>query len=289
MSAAAGNCDPKKSQVGDNGLCYKYCPEGWSPVDNGPLCAKNCPEGFIGIGSVAGANLACVKPSFPREIKPQLNCPPGADRQYDICLLDCPVGTKKSFNLCVPECPPGFVESSDKLSCQAEFFKRVAVVREACYANETRVSGRFCLSPCPAGTVPFKDNSEMCFSSVPANAQGYFWTGDSNFQSDINPIISKIIFPREKQSATCASDFEALNGQCFSDCPDGAQGLAKLCYADCPSDFKAINNQSACLRPTQKRAIVTSLLGSVKNILEQFFIAVIVVIFGSFFVSRLKF
>jgi len=289
MNASPGNCDPKKSQVGDNGLCYRYCPDGWSPIDNGPNCAKNCPSGFIDIGSVPGSDLACIKPAFPREIKPQLNCPFGAERQYDQCLLDCPLGTKKKFNLCIPECPSGFVESSDGLSCQAEFFKRVAVVREACYANETRVSGRFCLSPCPAGTVADSNNSEMCFSTIPINSRPYFWAGDSNFQSDVSSIVSKIIFPREKQSAQCATDFEPLNGQCFSDCPENSQGLGKLCYADCPSNFKAINNQTACLRPTQKRAIVTTFLGTVKNVIEQFFIGILIVIIGSFLVSRLKF
>jgi hypothetical protein len=288
MSAiGGGNCDAKKSQAGANGLCYAYCPKGWSPVDNGPKCAKNCPAGYAATSSTDGSSLACLRPTFIREIKPQLECPDGADRMYDKCILDCPIGTKKHFNLCVPECPPNFVETTDGLSCQAEFVKRVATVREACFSNETRIAGRFCLAPCEAGTVPLADNSEMCYASLPINVRQFFWTGDSNFKSDIGPVVSKLIFARNQSSATCEDGYESINGQCFAKCPPGSTELGKHCVADCPNQFKSIGNQSACLRPTQGRAVVTGIVGSIEEIFKKLLLFIVIILGASTFSSIL--
>ena len=290
MNAAPGNCNPANSEVGANGLCYNYCKTGWSPVDDGPTCAKDCPPGFAPLGSTSSGPQggSCLKPAFDREIKPALNCPPGADRLFDKCLLACPAGTTKKFNLCVPDCPTNFVETKDGLGCQAEFVKRTATVREACYANETRIGGRVCLAPCEAGTQPFADNSEMCYAMVPVASQAYFWTGDSNFQSNIGPIISKIISARTQVPATCAKDYENIHGQCFADCPKGSSGLSKQCFADCPPEFTVVNNQSACLRPTYQRQVVLGLLGSLEGLITKFAIIIIGIIVVAFVMSRLN-
>lgn len=264
-----GNCDASKSEVGSDGRCYAYCQTGWSPLDNGPFCAKDCPQGYGPAGTTDGSSVACLRPAFPREIKPMLSCPTGADRLYDKCLLDCPLGTHKNFNLCVPDCPPGFVDTPDGLSCQAEFMKRTATVREACYANESRVAGRICLGPCDAGTVPLEANSELCYSTVPANLRPFFWTGDSKFASDIGPVVAKVIFSRSTGAATCSTDFLPVNGRCFSKCPNGSTDLGLQCVANCPSDFKSVGNQSACLRPVVKRAVVTGVLGSIEAFLKN--------------------
>lgn len=290
MNAGAGNCNPSNSEVGSNGLCYQYCKTGWSPVNDGPICAKDCPAGYAPIGTTSGgpSGGACLKPSFQREIKPTLNCPIGSERQFDKCLLGCPSGTTEKFNLCIPDCPPNFVETKDGLGCQAEFVKRTATVREACYANETRIGGRICLAPCEAGTQPFAENSEMCYATVPITARAFFWTGDKNFTSNISPIISKIISPRTQISATCEKDYENISGQCFAKCPIGSSGLANQCYADCPSDFGVINNQSACLRPTQQRQVVEGLLGSIESVILKFVYGIIGIIVISFIFSRLN-
>jgi hypothetical protein len=272
-----GNCDASKSEVGADGQCYAYCPVGWSPLDNGPMCAKDCPQGFGPAGTTDGSTVACLRPAFSREIKPTLSCPPGADRLFDKCLLDCPLGTHKKFNLCVPDCPVGFVETPDGLSCQAEFMKRTATVREACYANETRIAGRICLGPCDAGTVPLQSDSEMCFSTVPVNLRPFFWTGDPNFASDIGPLVAKVIFARATEGATCATDFVPFNGRCFAKCPTGSTDLGLQCVANCPSDFKSIGNQSACLRPTMKRAVVKNVLDRIGDIIKKIFYGILAI------------
>jgi hypothetical protein len=293
MNAAPGNCNSANSEVGANGLCYQYCKAGWSPVDDGPMCAKDCPAGFAPTGSTAStvaaaASLSCLKPAFQREIKPALSCPPGADRLFDKCLLDCPAGTTKKYNLCLPICPPNFVETRDGLSCQAEFVKRTATVREACYANETRLGGRFCLAPCEAGTVASQENSEMCYAVLPIASRPFFWTGDSNFKANVGPIVSKIISARSQISASCDKNYESINGQCYAKCPKGSTGYSKECFADCPSDFPSVTNQSACIRPTVKRQIVVGLLGSVEGVIGAFVAAIIKAIIVMFIVSRLN-
>jgi len=214
-----------------------------------------------------------------------LHCPPGADRKYDMCLLDCPLGTTKNFDLCVPECPPGFVTTQDGLSCQAEFTKRLATVREACYANETRIAGSICLAPCAAGTVPLKFDSEMCFATLPVNLRPFFWSGQKTFGDDIAPIIAKIVFSRTQAPATCATDFEPTNGQCFSKCPIGSLALGLECVADCPKDFKSVANQSACLRPTRRRQVIVSTLSAIGDAIKKAFFGIVGIMLISFLSS----
>ena len=285
----AGACDTSKSDLGRDGQCYAYCLDGWSPVDNGPTCARNCPAGFVTCAPTSGSTLACAKPSFAREIKPQLVCPADAERQFSTCYLGCPSGTLQNYNLCVPQCPNGFVQTADGLSCQAEYIKRVATVREACYANETRIEGRTCLSPCPSGTVALPSNIEFCYTTVPVNLRPYFWTGDRNFgnyANDVGPVVAKVIFPRKQQPATCGPLYEPLNGVCFSKCPQGSMALGSECVVDCPAGFRSVNNQSACLRPTRKRPTVVrptaAFAAGVRRI-----ILVILVIMGFAFASSL--
>lgn len=255
-SSGPGNC-PANSSLGFDGKCYSNCPAGWTPLENGPYCAMDCPVGFA--TTTDGTVASCVRPAFDREVKPMLECPPGANRQYDKCLLDCPVGTRKDFNLCVPDCPPGFVETQDGLSCQAEFVKRLTTVREACYANETRIGGRICMAPCDAGTVPLETNSELCYATVPLPMQPFFWTGDPNFKQNVGPLVSKVIFSRTQSAATCLSNFDPINGQCFAECPPNSTASATECFANCPPEFKkSVNGIAACVRPLQKRSIVKS-------------------------------
>lgn len=279
MATGPGNCNLQNSELGSDGLCYELCRAGFSPVNNGPICAKNCPSGFASIGSVDGANNACIKPNFSREIKPNLACPVGADRQFDKCLLDCPLGTHKKYNLCIPDCPPNFVETLDGLSCQAEFTKRKATIREACYADESRVNGRVCLGPCPVGTVPYGSNAELCYSTVSPALWPYFWTGSQNFKTWTNgALISKVIFSRIQTSATCSEKYEPLNGQCFADCPTLSTALGTQCVADCPSDFRNTSSRSACIRPTYKRKVVRSILGSIESTVKNTIIVIMVIL-----------
>jgi hypothetical protein len=196
---------------------------------------------------------------------------------YQKCLLGCPTGTKNNFDLCVPECPPGFVETPDGLSCQAEFVKRSAVVREACYANETRIAGRICLGPCATGTVPLEEDSELCFATVPVGLQQYFWTGTNNFSTEIGPLVAKVIFARSQESVTCLPEYENLNGSCFADCPTGSSALGTQCLASCPSGFLLTNNQTACLRPTKKRAVVQSVGQSIAGIATKIVYVIIAI------------
>lgn len=288
-SVGPGNCNAQNSEVGADGHCYPFCSANYSAVDNGPVCAKNCPPGFISAGSTGTSSLACLKPSFAREIKPNLGCPVGADRQYDKCLLDCPVGTTKKYNLCMPNCPLNFVDTPDGLSCQAEFIKRISTVREACYANETRVSGRICLSPCPSGTVPYGANAELCYSTVPASLWPYFWTGDSSFSNwaSQGPLVSKILFSRTQTSAFCAPGFEPLNGQCYSDCPQGSSPLGAQCVANCPQTFLDTANQSACLRPSYTRSPEKNVFQSAETVLK-YIAGVILLLIGFSAFVRLK-
>jgi len=278
------SCNPKTSQQGSDGKCYKKCPPGYRPINNGPTCAKKCPGGFI----ESDVNVSvCIKPAAPREMKPFLGCPQGADRMYDKCLLGCPVGTTKKFSLCVPNCPPGFVESKDGLSCQAEFVKRVVTIREACFNNEVRVDGKFCMSPCEYGTVPFIDNSELCYATVPTSLQQYFWSGDPKFVTGISPQISKIIFSRTIGPSTCATNFEPLNGQCFADCPINSKPVGTECLVDCPSGFQTTTNQSACLRPLITRAQVVGLGQEIEDLALKIALAVVSVILGCLIFSRI--
>jgi hypothetical protein len=99
--------------------------------------------------------------------------------------------------------------------------------------------------------------------------------------------VSKIIFARSQSNAYCAEGFVPLNGQCFANCPSGSQALGTECLADCPAGFKAINNQTACLSPVRKRAIVLSALETVGNIFKNVFIAIISIMIIAFVTSLL--
>lgn len=285
--AGPGNCGPN-TQVGADGRCYRNCPTGWSPVDNGPQCALNCPPGYLPSGGTQGSSLYCIRPWFARESKPAIGCPAGADRQYDNCLLDCPVGTTKQFNLCVPACPPGFVESPDGLSCQAELTKRTATVREACYANETRIGGRVCLGPCDAGTQPLADDSEFCYTTLPGPLKQFFWTGDAKLSdATVGPVIAKVIFARSQANATCLQNFESINGQCLATCPTGSTAVGNMCVADCPAGgFKTTPNQTACLRPTKPRQVVTTIGQTIEHVIGRIFFGILVIIGFSFVASN---
>lgn len=279
-----GNCRTKNTQLGSDGRCYDFCPDGWTPVDNGPICAQNCPAGYAPT-TLEDGGQACLRPAFQREIKPFLQCPEGSDRMYDKCLLSCPPGTKNNFNLCLPDCPPGYVNTSDGLSCQAEFYKRTATVREACYANETRIGGRFCLGPCDAGTVPLESNSEMCYATLPGSVSQYFWTGNSNLGQRSGPIVSKLIFARTMSNAYCENGFLPLNGSCFANCPKGSQNLGTQCVAECPQGFKTSNNQSVCVCPLKTRKVRLGTLESIGAILRNIFLGIIGIVLLSFIIS----
>ena len=267
MSNSTGNC-PTGSSMGSDGFCYQDCPPGYAPIQNGPECIKDCPPGFAPSAAADNNPGSCVKPAFDREVKPTLACPPGADRQFDKCLLDCPLGTHKDYNLCVPDCPPNFVPTPDGLSCQAEFFKRVATVREACYANETRIAGRICLAPCDAGTVPLETDSELCYATVPPQFQPYFWTGDPKFKANIGPLVAKVIFARSQSPATCLANYVSMNGQCYADCPQNASAIGTQCLANCPASFKNTANQTACVRPTLRRQKVLSIWQRAESVFQ---------------------
>jgi len=278
-----GNCTTKNSQLGQDGRCYDFCEDGWAPIDNGPFCAQKCPKGFAPTTTVDGQ--ACVRPAFNREIKPFLQCPEGSDRMYDKCLLACPPGTTNNFNLCLPDCPPGYVDTEDKLSCQAEFYKRSATVREACYANETRIGGRYCLGPCDAGTVASEANSEMCYATLPASVAQYFWTGNSTLAEKSGPIVSKLIFARTQSNAYCQDGFVPLNGSCFANCPEGSQNLSTQCVAECPVGFKTSNNQTVCVCPVKRRNVRLSTLDNIGVILRNITLGIVGIILLSFITS----
>jgi hypothetical protein len=199
--------------------------------------------------------------------------------------LSCPPGTSNNFNLCLPDCPPGYVNTQDGLSCQAEFYKRTATIREACYANETRIGGRFCLGPCDAGTVASEENSEMCYASLPPAVAQYFWTGDSTVGKKSGPIVSKLIFARTQSNAFCEDGFEPLNGACFANCPVGSQTLSTQCIAECPPGFKTSNNQTACLCPTKKRRVRLSTIDSIGTLIRNVFLILVGIMLLSFLSS----
>jgi hypothetical protein len=96
------------------------------------------------------AEGGCIRPKIPRDKKPFLLCPQGATRIGEECWLPCPTGTVPEFEVCRPVCPKGFIESGGGTTCEAEFIKRTAVSRPACFSNESRLNN-LCLSPCPSG------------------------------------------------------------------------------------------------------------------------------------------
>jgi hypothetical protein len=57
--------------------------------------------------------------------------------------------------------------------------------------------------------------------------------------------------------------------------------------ADCPNQFKSIGNQSACLRPTQGRAVVTGIVGSIEEIFKKLLLFIVIILGASTFSSIL--
>lgn len=163
-------------------------------------------------------------------------------------------------------------------------------MREACYANETRVAGRICLSPCSSGTVPYGANAELCYATVPSALWPFFWTGDKTFSnwSNSGPLISKILTSRSQSDATCAPGYESLNGQCFADCPAGSMPLGPNCVADCPDTFKSVDNQSACLRPSYRRAKITSFIDNLGHIIRYILFGIAFLFIMTKFTARPK-
>ena len=120
------SCQPPNS-IGSDGKCYAPCPMGYVNFGNSNLqCIQSCPPGFT------EAEGGCIRPKIPRDKKPFLQCPPGAQRIVEQCLLQCPNGTAPEFELCNPVCPRGFTENADGTVCEAEFMQRTAVPRPAC-------------------------------------------------------------------------------------------------------------------------------------------------------------
>lgn len=231
--------------VGQNGQCYAPCPDGYEGVSEN-TCAKKCPSGF------AATDSACLRPVSQRETQPFLRCPAGAQRQFDVCMLGCPNASiiQEVFDMCVPSCPPGFTSSDDGLSCQSEFQRRSATLREACFANEDRL-GNMCLSPCQAGMEALPSDKELCYRKLPDTLRAYFWNGGSDAES--SAIVSKLIFPRQKVLATCSQGYSNVNGKCYADCPSNAEAVSTTCVVSCPKDFRTSPNRTACLRPTVVR------------------------------------
>jgi hypothetical protein len=273
--ASAGNCDSASSEVGADGKCYALCPAGFERIDNGPSCAKVCPPGFVTMpapesGPKAG-QPACLRPSLVREVKPMVWCSePGATRQYNTCFSECPKGTSAKFELCVPDCPVGFVNTSDGLSCQATFVKRQAVVREACYENETRVDGRVCLAPCPSGLVAVADQPELCYAPVPQNVQNLFWSGDpKSIGVNLGPLVAKLITPRGQSPAGCdLANFEPLFGQCYANCPPNMKPLGAECIMDCPDGFLQAAGSLVCLPPIVKTPVVATVTEKIESVIR---------------------
>lgn len=252
MPAVAGPGDcATPNTLGPDGKCYAPCPSGYEPIDS-YTCAGTCPSGYL------TTDLSCIRPLFPREIKPYIGCPTGSTRLYDICLLPCGSdAVKAQFELCVPQCPDGFSETADRLSCQAEFARRSATVREACYANETRLNN-LCLSACEMGMVPYELDPELCYRPLPSTLQPFFWNGTSgsgNTLTHASPIVSKVITPRARQAATCPQNFDNVNGVCYGECPVGTQAIDTHCAASCPPGFLLSPNKTACVRPVLRRQI----------------------------------
>lgn len=247
MPTGAGNC-LVPNVVGQNGQCYAPCPDGFESITE-TTCAKKCPPGFI------VTDTACMRPVSQRDTQPFLRCPAGAERQFNVCLLACPNESviQEVFEMCVPACPAGFTTNDDGLSCQSEFQRRSAVLREACFANEDRL-GNLCLSPCQAGMEALPIDKELCYRKLPEALRAYFWNGGT--QEESSAIVSKLVFPRQKVLAVCSDDFSNVNGKCFANCPLNAEAVSTTCVVNCPKDFKTSPNRTACLRPMMERVNV---------------------------------
>lgn len=219
-----------------NGTCFLPCPNGYDTIDE-LYCREQCPFPYV------STETTCIKPAELRASYPPLQCPLGSTRVYDKCLLPCPNGTKELYEVCSPECPNGFVESADQTSCISELIPRSAVVRDACYSNETR-SGQYCLAACPNGSVVYPLDPTVCYRLLPQNVSQYFVTyGTTN---------AKVTFQRQSVNTQCFDTYLSENGQCYVPCPAGTTEDADKCIISCPKGFNDIGN-GACLRPQTLR------------------------------------
>jgi Fe-S-cluster-containing hydrogenase component 2 len=103
----------------------------------------------------------CIRPGLPRDKKPFLACPVNSTRITEQCWVNCPTGTVEEFELCSPICPFGFITTNDGNTCEAEFIKRTAVPRSACFDGERRIEN-LCLSACPQGTSEDSVDATLC-------------------------------------------------------------------------------------------------------------------------------
>ena len=264
-------------QIVYNGVCYDACPSGYEPV-NDTDCKANCPFGFQSNDSF------CVRPVLARESVPPIDCPTGATRVYDHCLLACPEGTVAKFELCVPVCPPGFTESVDGLSCLSELFPRISTIRDACYQGETR-SGAFCLRPCPPGSAVYSLDQTLCYKVLPSNLTDYFAT--------YGTTSAKIYFQRTVVGAVCPQGFVAQDNTCYAPCPKGSTGDHAYCYVNCPAQFPELSKGLACQRPVRQRTVVTSAFDAIGTYVKYFLtgigvlIFIVLVFFGLSFVRKI--
>lgn len=264
-------CSPPNTAY--DGNCYLPCPDGWETVDN-TYCRKACPFGYL------ASETACIRPVVPRVTLPIMECPSGATRVYDQCLLACPAGTTAQFEMCMPSCPDGFVDSPDGLSCISELVPRPGAVREACYQGETRV-GDYCLAPCTNGTAVYPLDATMCYRTLPPELQNYFVTYGST--------SAKVRFQRTIVPSTCPRDYVSKDGVCYAPCPSGttAGGAAgpagsdsAQCKLACPPGFPSVNG--GCMRPTLMRTQYVSTASTWEKYFKYVLIAVLVFIVFNF-------
>lgn len=223
--------------IGSDGKCYSPCGPGQVPWGNSNVqCIQQCPPEFL------QAENQCVRPSLPRDLKPPLQCPPGATRIGEQCWLACPDGTVENQEVCEPACPDGFVESEDGLACEAEFVKRVASLRNACFPNEERI-GNFCLQKCPSGMEPQANEPSLCTYSLPDNVKKQFVTN--------NLTSAKIIFGRTRVDAECLVNYTPAPKGCYSLCPLNSEAQGDSCVINCPAGFTQQN--SSCGRKIVSR------------------------------------
>ena len=251
-----------------NGNCYYPCPDGYEEVDN-LFCRQKCPFGF------ANTDTACIRADVAKSTYPIIQCPNGATRVYDKCLLACPSGTTEEFELCIPNCPFGFVESPDGGSCISELIPRQAVLREACYQGETR-SGNYCLQPCPENTNVYALDETVCYRQVPPEVSRFFVT--------YNATSAKVNFQRTIVPTVCPTGTTLQNGECHGPCPDGTSSDGSKCLVQCPSGFANVG-VGACLRPTINRVQAVSRFSVFDRYLRYAFI-ILAVFIGFNFVRK---
>lgn len=242
-----------------NGVCYGACPSGYEPITEN-YCAQQCPTGF------QSNDTACVQPVLARGAVPPIQCPPGATRVYNQCLLACPEGTLSKFEICEPVCPPGFTESLDKTSCLAEIFPRISTVRDACYQGETRV-GAMCLRPCPYGTDVYPGDNTLCYRLLPPNVTNYFAT--------YGATSAKILFQRTVAPSVCPDGFVAQDNTCYAPCPPNSTGNHAFCYVNCPTGFK--QDGFTCIRPTVQRPVARSAVDVVGSYIKYGVVGIAVI------------